>query len=279
MAKLKILTWNIWMMPSVVRQSPRNRERAAAIALELKQRDFDIVCFVKAFDAGAREILRNGLGERYPHRYGPVNSTGAPHLINGGVWVLSRLPLTLVREIRYRDYIQVWEGFSRKGAMLLSGYAEGKPFQLIGTHLQGESGAGDHNQAVRDRQITQLTRELVDRTDKHVPLFICGDFNTQRRDRADSVTDRPSYVRMLEYFGASNGAEHRITLDDRRDHNDLAGYDSGRQAELDYILVRPGDHIVMGQWERIIIRRQGWDGPDGRKDLAYRYAVSGQFEL
>lgn len=276
MPQLKILAWNIWMMPPWVRESPANTARARAIGEELSKLDFDIIVFVKAFDASARAALRDELGARFPHRAGPLNFSGLK--LNGGVYVFSKMPLNVVKEIEWRDS-KGFESMSRKGAMLLHGSIEGRPFQLIGLHMQGESGPGDHNQGIRNKQIAQLTAQLVQSTAApDVPLFICGDFNTQRRDRADSVTDRPSYVRMLDYFNASNGAEHRITLDDRRDHNDLANYDSGRQAELDYIFVRAGDKPVKGHWQREIIQRFGW-AETKHKDLAYRYAVYGRFEF
>jgi hypothetical protein len=82
---------------------------------------------------------------------------------------------------------------------------------------------------------------------------------------------------MLTTFAAVNGPEERITLDDHRVHNDLANDDSGRQAELDYILVHDPWNRVRGHWDRIIFRNQTWDGPHGRRDLSYRYAVGATF--
>lgn len=277
MAKLKILTWNIWMMPSWLHLSPNNDARARAIAEELSKLDFDIIVFEKAFDGSARQILRDGL-KKYPHAYGPLNDH--PIKLNGGVYVLSRLPLTFVHEIEYRDYVLIPEGLSRKGAMLLSGYTDdGKPFEIIGTHLQGESGAGNEHQAVRDKQIAQLASELVSKSDPKIPLFICGDFNTQRRDPSNPAVESPSYLRILQLFHAVNGHADRVTLDDSSD-NDLAEYNKGRKAELDYILVRPGEKALQGIWEVVHITHPGWEGPNGHKrDLSYRFGVCGQFEF
>jgi hypothetical protein len=277
MKPLKILTWNVWMMPSWLRESPKNSPRAAAISAELLARDFDIICMEKAFDRGARDVFRARLGARYPHQYGPLNSSGSPFKINGGVWVLSSVPLAVVHEIQFRDSNFI-EGFSRKGAMLLRGSWEGKPFQLIGTHLQGEEGPGYENQPIRDRQIAQIATDLVARfADPGVPLFICGDFGTERRDRKDPFAESPSYTRMLATFHAVNGEEERVTLDDRRVHNDLATDDTGRVAELDYILLRAAGLPLQGTWQQVVMRHQGWDGPAGRRDLSYRYAVSASF--
>jgi endonuclease/exonuclease/phosphatase family metal-dependent hydrolase len=274
---LKILTWNIWLMPRWLSASPKNLARAAAIADELLARDYDIVCLEKVFDDGARTALTKTLGARYPHRYGPLNRSGSPLKINGGVWVLSRTPLTWVHEIQFRDS-NLTEGFSRKGAMLLRGSWQGQPFQLIATHLQGEEGPRDEHQPIRDKQMAQIARELIaGHADRSQPLFVCGDFGTQRRDRIDPFAESASYLRMLATFAAVNGQEQRVTLDDRRVHNDLANYDTGRVAELDYILLHCAGHAIAGTWQAVVMRHPGWDGPHGRRDLSYRYAVGASF--
>jgi endonuclease/exonuclease/phosphatase family metal-dependent hydrolase len=274
---LKILTWNIWMMPKIA-HSPKNEARADAIATELLARDFDILCLEKAFDPSARNVLAHRLGERYPYRYGPINQPPTLSLeISGGVWVLSRVPLQPVHTIQFRDDAG-WEHFSRKGAILLHGDWQGDGFQLIATHLQGENAIDSNHQAIRDKQIAQIANELIaQHADRDLPLFLCGDFNTERRDRKDPFAESKSYLRMLELFGAVNGEEQRGTLEDRRAHNDLAEYDSGRVAELDYILLHTAGKPIEGNWSLEIMRHQGWDGPHGRRDLSYRFAVGATF--
>ena len=126
------------MMPAFTFQSPLNTRRAAAIAASLGELDYDIVCFEKAFDGAAREVLSKALGERYPHRYGPANS-GFSLKVNSGVWVFSRFPLTVIRQIQFRDCAGI-ECLSRKGAMLLEGTFKGHAFQIVAAHLQGEAG-------------------------------------------------------------------------------------------------------------------------------------------
>jgi endonuclease/exonuclease/phosphatase family metal-dependent hydrolase len=184
-----------------------------------------------------------------------------------------------VKEIQWRDSKGA-ESMSRKGAMLLRGEIEGRKLQLIGLHMQGESGPGDHNQGVRNKQIAQLASELVTTTaDPSVPLLICGDFNTQRRDHTDPFAESPAYLAMLDRLGATNRPDFGETLHDRRAQNDLATDDTGRVAELDYILVRDAGHAITGKWHVLKLRHQGWDGPSGRRDLAYRYGVCCELTL
>ena len=162
-ARVKVLTWNIWMMPWFTFQSPHNRERAAVIAQELLKLDLDILCFQKAFDSGARDVLWEALRTRFPNQYGPANS-GFSLKVNSGVWILSRMPLTELGEIQFRDCAGI-ECFSRKGAMLLHGEFEGHPFQIAATHLQGESGNEftEANQQIRNKQMMQIRDDLLAR--------------------------------------------------------------------------------------------------------------------
>lgn len=66
LASLTILTWNIFMMPGFIHESPGNEERARAMVEELRSVDADILVLEKAFDGGAREVLQKGLAGRFP---------------------------------------------------------------------------------------------------------------------------------------------------------------------------------------------------------------------
>jgi endonuclease/exonuclease/phosphatase family metal-dependent hydrolase len=266
---LKILSWNVFLMP--VNASPRNRERAAAIAQELLAQDFDILCLQKVFDDCARETLETALAVRYPHRFGPANSCKSP-FPNSGVLLLSRIPLTDYHELQFDESADV-EVLSRKGALMVSGEFAGHPIQIVATHLQGDDAPyyRPYHQHIRNRQIRQIALELLyPHAKSDAVIFVCGDFSTPRGS--------PGYQHLLTTLGVRNGPGYRVTLDDSI-ANDLAGSRTGRARELDYILVRENHLPITGNWERIIFRRSGWDGPRGRTDLSYRYAVGASFEF
>jgi endonuclease/exonuclease/phosphatase family metal-dependent hydrolase len=279
--RLKILTWNMWMMPWFTFQSPHNKERAAAIAAELLKQDFDILCLEKSFDGGARDVLTKALGARYPYRYGPAN-TGVSLKVNSGVWILSRFELSNYHEIQYRDCAAI-ECFSRKGAMMLTGQFQGHRFHIIATHLQGEAGSvwTPEHQQIRNRQMTQIRDELVWRyTEPGVPLILCGDFDTPRMEKSNPPKETDGYRFMLDIFGMpQNHPGSFVTLDDTYANNDLAMTNTGRTDELDYILVRPNGATLETEWNRLIFRHAGWDGPKGRQSLSYRYAVAASIEF
>jgi endonuclease/exonuclease/phosphatase family metal-dependent hydrolase len=280
MSRLRILAWNIWMMPEALPGlSPQNVERARAIGLELLRRDYDVVCLAKAFDRAARSTLLDALGRRYPYHYGPINDGGL--LLNGGVWVLSRVELTGYRTIVFRDSVGA-ECFSNKGAMFLRGEVGGRRFQLVATHLQGDDRTGyvAHKQRVRDRQMRQIVDELIrPYAQLELPLFVCGDMSTPRFTVRWPRVETQPYRNMLALFGAQNGRAFRATLDDCKRRNDLATDDTGLEQEMDYILLRRGERDVFGRWERVVIRKPAWDQQRRHADLSYRYAVEAEFWL
>jgi len=268
---LSILTWNIFMMPEWVNESPRNQPRAAAIAATLLEQDFDIVCLQKVFDSKARAILDRALAARYPHRYGPANDGCL--LLNSGVWVLSRYPLTDYQEIEFAK-CSSWECFSRKGALLLSGTCGSTPFRLIATHLQGEDSSAFtlKNQAIRAEQMLQIKSRLIaPHLEARVPFIVCGDFGTPRFEGGRG-RESQSYRDMLSTLGVQNGPEPRITLDEI--DNELAKSPSARQNEVDYILIRQNGFELRADRARCIFKRDGWDPLQHHTDLSYHYAVS-----
>jgi len=64
--ELKILSWNIYMLPhcSLINGNTR---RAKAIAENLSGSEYDIIVFQEAFDYRARKIIRNILNKKYPY--------------------------------------------------------------------------------------------------------------------------------------------------------------------------------------------------------------------
>jgi endonuclease/exonuclease/phosphatase family metal-dependent hydrolase len=278
---LSVLTWNIWMMPRWTGESPENDARARAIAEVLRREYFDVMCLEKAFDGRARDAIAAALASDYPHRYGPVNLDGSFITMNGGVWVLSRNPMKLEAQIQYDDCDDV-ECFSRKGAMLLSGEIDHRPFQLIATHLQGDDTPefNPPHQRVREAQLRQLAKELLPRARADVPLVYCGDFSTRRFTSFANIAETSDYRDMLSTLSAENGPAPRITLKDDCTHNDLATDDTYRWDEMDYILLRQprsGPRIT-GAWREIVFERTGWDAM-GHRDLSYRHAVAATFHF
>ena len=252
---LKILSWNIYMLPRMVIRKGK-RERAYAIVDELKKTDYDIIVFEEAFLPAARKIILAGLGGLYQFQYGPVNNS--PNIkTNGGVWILSKIKMDVVKTIQFKE-CATWDCLARKGAMLLQGTWNGKTFQLMGTHLQA-----DEFQEVRYKQMDEIYTELLApyRTNG-IPQIVCGDMNTEAE-----IKER--YCTMLDCFGAENGeisGVEKCTYDGV--NNEIAqSYGVKDKTTYDYILLRKNGMKVN------MIRRSVSILKKGKKQLSDHYGI------
>lgn len=225
---LKILSWNIYMLPNIVPGKESKIERAHAIVEELKKDSFDVIVFQEAFLTEARNIISEGLKDIYPYAYGPANTGGFTIRASSGVWVISKIELTLLNTVQFKN-CALNDCFARKGAMLLEGVWHNKPFQILGTHLQA-----DGFDKIREKQMDQIYMELLAEYKKEgVPQILCGDMNTESEMKAH-------YCSMLDCLNAEDGdisSVEKCSYDG--ENNPLAqSFGVNKKTNYDYILVR-----------------------------------------
>lgn len=239
--ELKILTWNIYMLPhcNIIN---KNKKRARAIAEKLSQLEYDIILFEEAFDYRARRIIRNALNNKYPFIYGPANESFFSLRTNSGLWVLSKVPLTHLKEIEYKSRFGI-DAMARKGAAMFEGNWTGNAFQIIVTHLQADS-----PDEVRRQQCGEIAAELLDKfSRKNVPQFVCGDFNIE-------MDDIKNYNYMLSALHVENGkmdGDLSVSYDEIDNH--LARRENGKKRLIDYILLRNHDEKISTVMRRISV--------------------------
>jgi endonuclease/exonuclease/phosphatase family metal-dependent hydrolase len=255
---LRILTWNIQMLPFPAKSNHRAK-RAKAIVNILKGQRYDVVAFQEVFKGRSRRIIRKGLREEYPSQTPVLNKKAISLKTNGGVMILSRHPIKSYQETRFLQRTGN-DKLARKGAMLAELDVHGKPVQVLSTHLQA-FGAD----SVLISQYRQMRDELlVPNTRPGTLQIICGDLNTR------PTSSR--YPAMLEILNASNGdlhGEQRYTMD--RPNNDLTER-SNTRILLDHILIRPSESPVMVRREVKIFRQQ-WHKE--HQDLSDHFALEG----
>jgi len=224
--ELKILSWNIYMLPYISLFN-NNGDRAKAIVAKLEVSDYRIIVFQEAFSSKCRSILAKGLKNEYPYQYGPINQNNAPFRTNSGLWIVSKLPLNELGAIQF-SCSQGFDAVARKGAVLFEGNFQGAPFQLLTTHLQA-----DYSTAVRDKQCAEIKEHLLNLYYKNdTPQLICGDFNIE-------MDDTHNYQQMLQTLDAQNGelsGAVKVTYDEI--NNNLARNANGKCKVIDYVLVR-----------------------------------------
>lgn len=228
--QLKILSWNIYMLP-YVSWFNHNGHRAEAIGKQLQDSDFQIVVFQEAFSIKCRKILRKMLADKYPYRYGPANSSLWPFKTSSGLWILSKIPLTELKEIKFQS-AKGFDRIARKGAVLFEGSFNGAKFQLMATHLQA-----DNPSQVRQTQCREISQLLTEFYEPDIPQILCGDFNTE-------MSDQQNYEKMLQTLDAQNGeltGPLKVTYDEC--NNNLAKKPNGKGEIIDYILTR-NTHLI-----------------------------------
>jgi len=225
-SELNILTWNIYMLPHCS-WFKGNSKRAAEIAKSLESSKYDVIVFEEAFDHRARRIIRKQLENSFPFMYGPANQNMYSLRTSSGIWVISKIPLTKIKEIEYSKRTGI-DAMARKGAVMFQGEWHGKEFQLVGTHLQNDS-----PDEVRHQQCEEIYQELLKKYySSDIPQIVCGDFNIE-------MGDSLNYNYMLDALNAENGMmEGNIHVSFDEIDNQLAKRPDGKKQLIDYILVR-----------------------------------------
>jgi len=253
---LKVLSWNIYMLPKIVPQKGK-LDRAQAIVDEIRKSDFDVIVFQEAFLKGARQLIKAGLSDLYPYEFGPANDGGFDIRISSGVWVLSKIKLKLVNTVQFKN-CALNDCLARKGAMLLEGQWNGKTFQILGTHLQA-----DGFDKIREKQMDQIYRELLAENKKEgVPQIICGDMNTEREMNEH-------YCAMLECLDAQDGDISSIEKCSYDGENNPIAQSFGvkKKTNYDYILVRNNGSKMKTMKRFVSVMKKG------KKFLSDHYGV------
>ena len=256
--ELKILTWNIYMLP-FCSEIHQNCTRASAISQKIAGYNYDIIVFEEAFDYRARKILRYNLKGEYPFMYGPANDSKFSFKTNSGIWILSKIPLQQLEQIQFKNRFGI-DAFARKGAVLFQGEWQGQPFQLLGTHLQANS-----PDSVRSGQCHEIADKLLKKYARpEVPQIVCGDFNIE-------FDDKVNYSNMLSLLDVENGnlaGEIQSSFDEI--DNNLAQKENGKKSLIDYILVRNAKTIRNIERKVFILKDRI---KDNLSDLSDHYGI------
>jgi endonuclease/exonuclease/phosphatase family metal-dependent hydrolase len=271
---LKILTWNIQMLPNVTKGNSR-ATRAKAIVDQLNTRNYDVIVFQELFHKRARKIVTKGLTQKYPYHTPVLNKKSLAFKTNGGVMIFSKHTISGCHQIRFQSRTG-FDRMSRKGAILADISFNNKEIQVAGTHLQA-FGA----QEIMYNQYNQINGELLLPNYKSgVPQFICGDFNTLKSlppklpdNVSQTFVDRLArYQVMLQTLQAADGdltGEQQFTMD--RPYNDLCVTRKEYRLLLDYILLRSDRPQPYSIQRKVQIIRQRWS-PE-HQDLSDHFAV------
>lgn len=169
---LKILSWNVFMLPRPIKHSLQG-ERIRAIPKLLSGTDYDFLFFQEAFMAGLRKGLKENLKAQYPFSYYLKNYRILYPYFGSGVFLMGRHPFKVIDHVYYGECGGA-DCFAAKGAVLVeTELPSGRRVQFVNTHLQAKETLG----AVRLAQIGRVREMLKKHYRPGVPQIFIGDLN------------------------------------------------------------------------------------------------------
>ena len=264
---LKLLTWNIQMLPdgaALFSKSLRKMQakRLPWIVEYLEASDYEVVALQEVFDRQQKRRLLRRLKKSYPYQVSTHTRRGA--ITSNGLVVLSRLPMRYVGHCIYKKGISS-DKMAAKGCTLVEIDKNGKHIHIANTHLQ--SGGSEDCQTIRCAQYGDICTLLQTHSTKADLELLLGDLNTEKH-----LKER--YADMLRRL---NMSDFDIQGDERPYTIDHTNYwkESDEQSQLDYILLRPNPRLPKAHVTglQVIRPRRLYKGKN--IDLADHYGVSG----
>lgn len=267
--KLSILTWNLYMRPRMVFKNGQIK-RAHAIVEQLKDQNYDIIVFQETFDNKARNIIWNGLKEKFPFQSGDPKRKYF-YRLSTGVFIVSKLPLKVIDDIYFSE-CGGSDCFAVKGAVLVDVIKNNHKIQIIGTHLQSADGKKMTGQQIRKIQYEEIKNKLmIPNAEAGVPQFFVGDLNT-------SKDDKKNYEQLLSIMDVEDGeiaGGNQFSAVGGK--NDLDTHVNDKPHLIDYILCRRNGCLVDFTQRCVKVFQQYWS--KDHKDLSDHYAVLAEIAL
>ena len=261
---LRFGTFNVWGLPEAFADDVSSRMRG--LAARLPGLDLDVLFIQEAWTGEVRDTLQAAaLGANF--------EVANDHVTNGGLMVLSRLP---IRSSQYENFhfrgdperLSQGEFLGSKGFQTLVLEAPAGPISVINTHLHARYRRlrPELNSAVRTAQLLQVIGAM---TDIAGTVVVGGDFNCTVEDAE---------------YRIFRGLTEAIELGDGKSHPTLSRSNyykrnrKGADKRIDYLFVRPGPDVrwrstgadsLFTEPERIRLRD---------RSLSDHYGFRGSFE-
>lgn len=211
---LKVLTYNVWGLPSWMNHEPK--ARYARIARDIERLQPDIVLLQEVWTKSAAAVAPTNAGWL-------VAQAASPYWFGrNGLMVFSRLPIT---GARFHAFSQAAfpDSIVRKGALKVTAQAPGgQRLNIWNVHLQNES------PRVRLKQIAQLAAWVRDAQDGQTADLVGGDFN--------STPDSAEFRLLSRELGQT---AHEVACLPFSPTYDGLSRDPSRAQTIDYLFIRP----------------------------------------
>ncbi|WP_369360087.1 sphingomyelin phosphodiesterase [Streptomyces sp. cg2] len=287
--RLKVLTYNTFLMSKNLYPNWGQDHRAQAIASADFFHGNDVVVLQEAFDNSSSDALKARAAAEYPHQTPVVgrsrsgwDATGGAYSAvtpeDGGVTLLSKWPVLRKEQYIYKDACGS-DSFSNKGFVYAVLDVDGTRVHVVGTHTQSTDSGCKAGEAAADRaaQLKELDAFL---DGKNIPadeeVMVAGDMNI---DSHGSEYD--ALLANADLAPADGRTGHPYSFDTQENSIAKYRYPDDPREDLDYVLFRNG-HARPTGWRNTVVKEESapwtvssWGKSYTYSDLSDHYPVIG----
>ncbi|MFE1340866.1 sphingomyelin phosphodiesterase [Streptomyces sp. NPDC058733] len=276
--KLRVLTYNTFLMSRNLYPNWGQDHRAAAIAKASFFQGNDVVVLQEAFDNPASDALKSAAAGAYPYQTPVVgrskdgwDATGGAYSAttpeDGGVTVLSKWPVLRKEQYVYRDACGA-DWWSNKGFAYVVLNVNGTRVHVVGTHAQSTDPGCDPGEAaaLRSRQFKAIDAFL---DAKNIPaneeVLVAGDMNVDSRS-----AEYGSMLGDAGLVGADARTGHPYSFDTQENSVARYRYPDDPREDLDFVLFRAG-HVRPAVWKNEVVKEESapWTVSSWGTDYTY----------
>ncbi len=276
--RLKVLTYNTFLMSTSLYPNWGQEHRAQEIASADFFRGNDVVVLQEAFDNSASDHLKARAQSDYPYQTPVVgrskdgwDATGGNYSAtapeDGGVTVLSKWPIVRKEQVVFKDACGA-DWWSNKGFAYVVLNVNGTKVHVVGTHAQStDSGCGAGEAAAdRSKQFQQIDAFL---DAKNIPageqVMLAGDLNVDSRS-----AEYRSLLADADVAPADSRTGHPYSFDTRENSIAAYRYPTDPREDLDYVLHRNGHARPQG-WSNTVVKERSapWTVSSWGKEYTY----------
>ncbi|KPC61031.1 sphingomyelin phosphodiesterase [Streptomyces chattanoogensis] len=276
--RLKVLTYNVFMMSKNLYPNWGQDHRAQAIPAADFFQGNDVVVLQEAFDNSSSDALKSNASAQYPHQTpvvgrskdgwdatGGAYSTVTPE--DGGVTLLSKWPILRKEQYIYKDACGA-DSYSNKGFVYAVLDVNGTKVHVVGTHTQSTDSGCKAGEAAADRA-KQLKEVDAFLDAKNIPadeeVMLAGDLNIDSHSEEYSAL-----LGNADVAPADSRTGHLYSFDTQENSIAKYRYPDDPREDLDYVLYRNG-HARPSGWQNGVVKEQSapWTVSSWGKDYTY----------
>jgi endonuclease/exonuclease/phosphatase family metal-dependent hydrolase len=270
-SRLKVLTWNVQMLPrigAIVSTNLRKMqtERTAWIIDHLESQDYDVIMLQECFDNDFIDAINVKLIRKYPFQVNPYRPKW--YKLSNGLMILSKMPMHQIDRICFSQAAQT-DIIVSKGAVRVKIFVDSLPITLVNTHLQADYEESKYGR-IRAKQLEEIQSSLLAHDSTiHERIMIAGDLNVEENMNSTEYKDMMQRFKFIDLV-YSFFKKPSISFD----KNNFWNKEYSASSRLDYFLTNI--KLTPIDIQIVKVKRKFFDN---EIDLADHYGISAEFYI